>query len=411
MSKSCEPMFEVSDKELLNYAIKNSIIDINTVKKKIQMKEYQDYLDKHNSRVWQSTDGNWYTYLPEKDRRRLVKRKNKKDLENLIVDFYRAAEKEPYLVEVFNEWIEKKLKYGEIQRQSYDRYKSDFNRFFVGSPIYKIKLKYVSEEMLEEFIKTTIHDMELTAKSWSGLRTLINGIFRYAKKMGYTTISITQFMGDLDISRKAFKKRKFSDEESVFTDEEVKMINNYINEREPSIAGLGILLMFETGLRVGEISAIKWEDVSDGLLSVNKREIHYKDDKGNYIYEVVDDAKTDAGTRKIVLSQNAQILLKRIRLICPFGEYVFMRNGSRIRGNYFSKRLSYICRIIGITPRSGHKARKTYATKLINAGLNDNLIISQMGHTDIATTKRHYYFNNLSLSESRREIEQAIKYG
>ena len=39
MSKSCEPMFEVSDKELLNYAIKNGIIDINTVKKKIQMKE------------------------------------------------------------------------------------------------------------------------------------------------------------------------------------------------------------------------------------------------------------------------------------------------------------------------------------------------------------------------------------
>jgi len=401
----------LSDKELLNYAIENGIIDVNTIKKRIEMEEYQKYLDKHDSRVWQSTDGNWYTYLPEKNKRRLIKRKHKEDLENLIVEYYKSAEKEPYLEDVFAEWINGKLKYGEIQKQTYDRYMTDFSRFLKHSRLNEVKFKFVSEEMLEDFIKSTIHDMELTSKAWSGCRTLLNGIFKYAKKRGYTTISITQFMGDLDLSKKSFKKRRFTDEESVFTDEEVRMINNYINGREPSIAGLGILLMFETGLRVGEISAIQWQDISDGLLTINKREIHYKDDTGKYIYEVVDDAKTDAGTRKVILSKNAQIILKRIRVLCPFGEYIFMRNGIRIRGNYFSKRLYYICKVIGITPRSGHKARKTYATKLIDAGLNDNLIISQMGHTDIETTRRHYYFNNQTLKESRPQIEQAIKYG
>lgn len=404
-----KPKFELSDKELLNYAVENGIIDIDTIKIKIAMDEFKKYLKKHDSKVWQSTDGNWYTYLPKDGKRRLIKRKDKDNLEQLIVDYYKSVEYEPYMQEVFDQWINDKLRYGEIQKQSYDRYLTDFKRFFYGTKIYNIKFKYITEDVLEEFIKSTIHDKELTAKMWSGCRTLLNGMFKYAKKKGYTDISITSFMGDLDISKKAFKRRVFTDEESVFTDEEVKMIDAYINSRDPSIAGYGILLMFETGLRVGEISTIKWEDINDGILNINKREIHYKEN-GKYIYEVVDEAKTDAGTRKVILSKHAQALLKRIRLLNPFGEYVFMRNGTRIRGNYFSKRLTYICKIIEINPRSGHKARKTYATKLIDAGLNDNLIISQMGHTDIETTRKHYYFNNKTLEKSRPEIEKAVNY-
>jgi integrase len=172
-----------------------------------------------------------------------------------------------------------------------------------------------------------------------------------------------------------------------------------------------VLLTFETGLRVGELSSIKWSDVDGYLLNVNKREIHYKGDDGKYIYEIVDEAKTDAGTRKVILSENAQRLLKQIRTINPFGEYVFMKDRKRIRGACFTKRLLGICKSLNITQRSEHKARKTYATKLLDAGLNDRLVISQMGHTQIETTRKHYYFNNKNIEQNKKQIEKAIKYG
>ncbi len=57
-----------------------------------------------------------------------------------------------------------------------------------------------------------------------------------------------------------------------------------------------------------------------------------------------------------------------------------------------------------------HKARKTYATKLINGGVDESLVIKQMGHTSIDCTKNYYYFNNKSAEEAERQIEDAISY-
>lgn len=401
---------KLSDKELLNYAIENGMIDVNIIKSQIEMKEYQDYLAKHDSRIWQSTDGNWYTYLPDK-KRRLIKRKTKDNLENAIVDFYKSKEEEPYMEEVFDAWVTKKLEYGEIQRQSYDRYRNDYKLFFYGKRINEIKIKYITEDMLEDFVKSTIHDMKLTAKVWSRCRTLIYGIFKYAKKKGYTDISITHFMGDLELSRRIFQHKVRKSEEEVFTDEEVMKITEYVRAKKPSITELGVLLSFETGMRIGELAALQWCDVNGFLLSINKREIRYNDENGKSVIEVVENAKTEAGTREIILSQNAQRILKELRSANPFGEYIFMNDGKRIWANTFSKRLVAICKKVGIKPRTEHKARKTYATKLIDAGLNDRLITQQMGHTEIETTRKHYYFNNKTLDVSREMIENAIKYG
>lgn len=272
-----------------------------------------------------------------------------------------------------------------------------------------MKFKYITEPILEDFIKTTIHDKKLSAKGWANLRTLINGIFKYAKKQGYTKISITQFMGDLDISKKSFRKVIKSDEEMVFTDEEIDMIVDYINNAEPSIINLGIILSFQAGLRSGELSALKYSDLKGHILTVSKTEIRYKDaEDGHYIFEVRECTKGEDGIRNVVVTDFAIKTMKQARQLNPFGEYLFMRNGERIKGKAFTVKLVKICNILGITPRSIHKARKTYGTKLLNAGINEKLIEKQMGHTDIATTKGYYFYNNKKMEETIDIITSAI---
>ena len=63
---------------------------------------------------------------------------------------------------------------------------------------------------------------------------------------------------------------------------------------------------------------------------------------------------------------------------------------------------------IGIPPRSLHKARKTYATRLINAKVEDSLVQTQLRHSDISTTRRFYYFDNRTGEEKSEAIERAI---
>ena len=53
--------------------------------------------------------------------------------------------------------------------------------------------------------------------------------------------------------------------------------------------------------------------------------------------------------------------------------------------------LKSICKGNGIQPKSLNKIRKTYGTILLDNGISESIVISQMGYTDIRTTKRYYY--------------------
>lgn len=369
----------------------------------------EELLKRHPYEIWQSKDGKWYTYLPAQGGGRVLKkRKLKKDLENIVIDYYKNNQ-EVRLEDLFQEWAAQKLEYGEIQKQTFDRYTTDFHRFFDHSDIANKDIRKITEDDLELFIRETIRKQSLSNKAYGGLRLLIIGMFKYAKKRKYTEISITQFMGDLDLPKKCFSKRAVKDEESVFTDAEVEKISAYIGSNI-SLINYGILLAFQTGVRVGELCTLKYSDIKGNKLCIRRTEVRYRGEDGKYVFEVRESPKTEAGNRDIILNSDAQRTLKEIRKLNPFGEYIFMSDGKRIKEKAFSVKIVKICRYVGIKERSMHKARKTYATKLINGGVDESLVVRQMGHTSIDCTKNHYYFNNKSDEDAAKQIESAISY-
>lgn len=395
--------------DILRFIINNGMINLSDVQSNMEAMRRDELLKKHSYEIWEGKDGKWYTYLPSKDGgRTLKKRKSRKDLEKVIIDFYKN-QKEVLIKDIFQEWISQKLEYGEIQKQTYDRYKTDFDRFFNDTDIAETDIRKITEDDLEIFIRQTIKNMNLSNKSYSGLRLLIMGIFKYAKKQKYTEISITQFFGDLDLPRKCFARKVVKDDESVFTDSEVEKISRYVRENV-SMINYGILLAFQTGVRVGELCTLKYSDIQGNKLRISRTEVRYRDKDGNYVFEVRESPKTEAGNRDIILSSEAKKTLREIRRLNPFGEYIFMKDDTRIKEKAFSVKIVKICRYVGIKERSMHKARKTYATKLINGGVDESIVVKQMGHTSIDCTKNHYYFNNKNEEDAVKQIERAISY-
>lgn len=55
-----------------------------------------------------------------------------------------------------------------------------------------------------------------------------------------------------------------------------------------------------------------------------------------------------------------------------------------------------------------HKARKTYAIKLIVGGVDKKLIERQMGHTNISTTDLFYYFNQKPIKQNEKQLQEAL---
>lgn len=201
----------VSMSEMWTYGTENGIIDENEIRAQMEMGERNKYIEAHEDEIWLASDGYFKIRVPGEDgKRKTIKRRNREDLIDAMCAYYKSIETEPTIETVFYEWLQKKLAYGEILKQSADRYEEDFDRFFINNPRFKNfgkrKIKYVTEEDLEDFIKITIASMNLTQKAFAGLKILINGIFKRAKKRHFTSLSITQCMGDMEISDNSFKK-------------------------------------------------------------------------------------------------------------------------------------------------------------------------------------------------------------
>ena len=394
------------DLDVLNKACQDGILDMVYIKELMKNADRKKYLAQHEYEIYQNKKGSWTTYLPKPGGGRIKKTyKSRQDLEDVVIAYYK--EKQLSVENIFKLWIEEKLEYDNTKKQTIDRYSTDFNRFFGGTDMAGMDIQSVTEDELKHFVKKTIVEKELTKRQSKALKTLINGIFRYAKDHHYTEISITSFFGDLNIAKTAFRKTIKKDKDDVFTEEELDKIRGWIYAHQ-SITNLGILLAMNTGLRLGELVALKWEDVQEDSLHVHRTQERYKDEKGTYIFNVRDSAKTDAGDRMVYLNAEAKEVLRRIRIKNPFGEWLLQKNGRRMAADSFDNVLYYICDRVGIKRRSMHKLRKTYGTKLIDAGVSESVITTQMGHSDIQTTRQHYYRNNKTEDEAKEQLRKAI---
>lgn len=380
------------------------------MQEQIEMKKRKTYLEMHPYIIWQGKNNDWYTYLPDKENgRKLKRRSSKKKIEDDIINYYVALEENPFITDLFQKWNDERRDNGEIHGNSHTRYANDFKRFFLKDDyICSIPIKEITETDLVDFIKTNIMRYNLTNKAYASLRTLLMGIFKYAKMYKMTDISISTFFADLQLSKNLFKKNRKKDSEQVFNDDEVVKLKKYLIDN-PSMFNYGLLLLFDSGMRIGELVALRPENITKDGIVVNSTEVYYQDkETKKTVYKIKDTPKLDAEARSVVIPDSARTIIKRIRLMNPFGEYLFMCDGKRMNSTRFNYHLYKACEAVGIPKRSTHCIRKTYASKLLDAGVEETIICTQMGHTDIKTTKDYYYFSTQSQKYKEQQISKAI---
>lgn len=398
---------QATKNEVLNYAIEHGIIDLSYIENKIEMNKREELLKKHPYEIWIGKDNRYYTYFPEKDNKRMLKSRNtRQKIEDCIVDFWKQEMENPTIYELYIEWVDGKLKREEITITTKNRYDRQYKESMIEFG--KNRIKAIEEYDIEKFLLEAIHVHKMTAKGFSNLRTLILGIFKLAKKKKLVQYSIKNVIDDMDISRKLFRKVKHEDDELIFMDEEVEKVLNYFKQHKLDLKDLGILLLFYTGMRPGELSALTWDDVNGNIIKIHSTEIRYENENKEYIYEVRDFPKTEAGIRDVIVPQSQLWILKEIKTLNPSGKYVFEQHGERIRTCLFDDRIRRICSKLEIKEKSLNKIRKTYATTLIDKRVDDSLIIAQMGHTDITTTKNYYYKNRKNMQQKSLIIDKVF---
>lgn len=211
----------------------------------------------------------------------------------------------------------------------------------------------------------------------------------------------------MDIPQRVFKKVIKEDDEEVFNDDEMRKLIEEIS-KDPDILNLGIMLMLCTGIRVGELVAIKWCDVIENSIKIRRTEIFYKEDNRNKnVYEIRDYPKTEAGIRTVFVPTEFSSILRRLRLISGINEYIFWKNGKNIKALTVRKCLYQLCDKLGIKRKSPHKLRKTYVSILLDNGIDKRLVQDVAGHTQISTSEKNYHRNRKS-DQRKEEILSEI---
>lgn len=381
----------------MRFIIESGKIDINDVQNSMEAMKRKELLEKHPYKIWQGKDSKWYTYMPDENRGRVLKKRaTQKSLEDDVIKYWKEEVENPTIRELFYEWIHRKVEYQDICIGTFNRYETDFRRFFEDdSCLADMRIRDFKSDEIIPFLRKAIVKYSLTAKAYSNLRTLTYGIFKYAKEKKYITWSISQTVGDMELPQKAFRKVIKEDDEEVFNDEEVSKLLNYLTN-SPDILNLGIILMFCTGVRVGELVAMKWCDVIDNSIKIRRTEIVYKNSNGENICEIREYPKTEAGVRTVYIPDEFSSIIERLKVLSGNQEYIFCQDGHNIKTMQIRKRLYLICRRTGIKKKSPHKLRKTYVSILLDNGIDKRLVQDVAGHSQIATSERNYHRNRKS---------------
>ena len=280
------------------------------------------------------------------------------------------------------EWMVN-YKKNSVKPSTYDRLETSFklmSKFKISCvPIDQINTDYL-QEYINELVSTgyalsTIH------KQYN----LITAFMDYANTKG---IIDRPYHKGVELPARAVIQKPKREVISYSPAEQEKLKTVLYTLERPAYAGA--LLMLETGMRIGEVLALGWEDIDlrCGTVKIHKTFVRLGNHAKSYIQN---EAKSYTSNRKVPLSSKALSLLKEMYLRDNFKEFVIhYENGDPLGYEAARWQIKIACRDAGVEYYGQHVFRHTFATNCYHKGCDVKLLSKFLGHADVTITYNIY---------------------
>lgn len=180
------------------------------------------------------------------------------------------------------------------------------------------------------------------------------------------------------------------------TPESLRILETYLSEHLEDSTCAGILLAMYTGIRIGELCALKWTDVDlvNGVLTIRQtmqRVRHF--DKAEKTQIRLDLPKSDAAVRSIPIP----ITIRTKLADRPYVKEGFLIKGSKkdfAEPRTLQYRFEVILKNCGIPRFNFHRLRHAFASVCLMKGFDFKSLSELMGHASIQTTMNIYVHSN-----------------
>lgn len=267
-------------------------------------------------------------------------------------------------------------------------YKYHLEKHIVSSELARCQLDAITPEEIVQFTQELL-DTNLSPKTINSILLEINSIFKFAKALYDYKPPYIKYIKE--------KRREMR----VLSVAEQNRLEQFLRENMDNY-NLGMLFALYTGVRIGELCALKWSDIRDGAVKVNKTMHRLRDENGRSVI-TLDEPKTPSSNRTIPLPDFlVQIIEEKRKPDKDF--FLSTEKIQRVEPRLMQKKFASValeCQLDGAT---FHTLRHTFATRCIECGFDPKTLSEILGHADVKTTLNRYVHSSFELKKNSMNL-------
>ena len=292
------------------------------------------------------------------------------------------------VTELIAEWLNSMK--NQVKPCTYQKYECVCRNHII-SDLGMIAVRYISRFTIMSFTERLL-EKNLSTKTVNDILIVLGLALKYAQETYSITVPKINYV------------KEHQREMRVFSAQEQRVITEYLLQ-QIDIHKFGVLLALYTGMRIGELCALRWDDITDEHIVINKTMMRIKNEQGK--------TEVKIGSPK---SESSNRIIPTPKYLLPMINQ-FKSNGyvlSNDKLKYTEPRLMQIkfgqmIAECNIEKTNFHALRHTFATRCIEAGVDVKTLSELLGHSDVKTTLSRYVHSSFELKQkSMEQLEMSL---
>jgi len=329
-------------------------------------------------------------------------REVKQKLANAIADS--TATTEPYdetydkdlFAIVAQEWLE--YIRPQIKQSSYNKY-HNLLRSYILPEFKTVRLSKITSSFLETYCNQMLtqggqDSSGLSPKTVSDILSVIRAILKFTARNGKK----------IPCDGRTINIKRTPNQMRVLSREEQERLCHYLYS-DLNSANVGILLCLFTGLRVGEVCALQWEDISfsENIIHVHQTMQRIQCNEDNTKTKIIITTPKSPCSIRCIPIPSELVSIIQMHKQCSHGFVLTNSVQQYIEPRTMQNRFKYALEQASIDTANYHALRHTFATRCIELGFDVKSLSEILGHATVNITMNRYVHPSMELKKENMQ--------
>lgn len=273
----------------------------------------------------------------------------------------------------------------QVKACTYQKYECVCRNHII-SDLGTIAVRYISRFTIMSFTERLL-EKNLSTKTVNDILIVLGLALKYAQESYSITVPKINYV------------KEHQREMRVFSVQEQQIITEYLL-KQIDIHKFGVLLALYTGMRIGELCALRWDDITDEHIVINKTMMRIKNEQGKTEVKI-GSPKSDSSNRII---PTPKCLLPMINQFRSDGYVLSSDNLKYTEPRLMQIKFGQMVVACNVKKTNFHTLRHTF-----EAGVEVKTLSELLGHSDVKTTLNRYVHSSFGLKQkSMEQLEMSL---